>query len=586
MGMAASQARFLGLTARKNNVEYEGQQINQQRTALSNTSASYYTDLLGMAVPVCPAVEDYTQTIYSFNDGALTNSITSLIAKNDGTYNVSYLSSYTNDFAIVSGGSTSIVKDTQNGYMVGAQKLKGLGDDLNWAYVIREESQTYRLYQNGDNYSYTDVNGANKTLIPTTYDIITGVIGPEPQESDYNMGHLIENYENTGCFSSVKSSTGTTRAYHMEHNLCHLMWTDGRDSITSSDGVTVTRTAAAGNNYSFAGYGQSTTYDPNNHELQTALSKDFPDIYQQLVDLYIDTLLYMEDTNNNNLKTNFYTMTGRENAQPADINEMYPEWLNLWETIGDLDYSEAFYNDHNAWQEKYNVYDGNYVDATDHTQVYTVKERIMYYDGNDAYLKSLSHDQLENLYAEEVTYRDMLEEQYGKSENGWYVRYVQNTSTNEWEPIFYNGDDIEYGFQDNYLNIRTHVDTYKIGSQQVQNEIKGRTAYMEQDSTGRYINITFVEEDGSQRTYALSTNTVTDNDAYNDAMNQYEYDKALYDQSIAEINAKIEIIQAEDKNLELRLKQLDTEHDAISNELDAVSKVVEKNVESSFKTFG
>ena len=45
MGMAASQARFLGLTARKTNVEYEGQQINQQRTALSNQSASYYTNL-------------------------------------------------------------------------------------------------------------------------------------------------------------------------------------------------------------------------------------------------------------------------------------------------------------------------------------------------------------------------------------------------------------------------------------------------------------------------------------------------------------------------------------------------------------
>ena len=51
MGMAASQARFLGLTARMNNLEFEGQQINQQRTALSNKSASYYTDLLGMDVP-------------------------------------------------------------------------------------------------------------------------------------------------------------------------------------------------------------------------------------------------------------------------------------------------------------------------------------------------------------------------------------------------------------------------------------------------------------------------------------------------------------------------------------------------------
>ena len=69
-------------------------------------------------------------------------------------------------------------------------------------------------------------------------------------------------------------------------------------------------------------------------------------------------------------------------------------------------------------------------------------------------------------------------------------------------------------------------------------------------------------------------------------MNQYEYDKYLYDQTIQEINAKIEITQAEDKNLELRLKQLDTEQNAIQTEMDAVEKVIEKNTESTFKTFG
>ena len=54
---------------------------------------------------------------------------------------------------------------------------------------------------------------------------------------------------------------------------------------------------------------------------------------------------------------------------------------------------------------------------------------------------------------------------------------------------------------------------------------------------------------------------------------------------IQEINSKIEIIQAQDKNLELKLKQLDTEENAISTEIDAVKKVISKNVESSFKTF-
>ena len=68
-------------------------------------------------------------------------------------------------------------------------------------------------------------------------------------------------------------------------------------------------------------------------------------------------------------------------------------------------------------------------------------------------------------------------------------------------------------------------------------------------------------------------------------MNQYNYNKAKYDQQIETINAKIEIIQGQDKDLELRLKQLDTEENAISTELDSVKKVISKNVDSSFKTF-
>ena len=90
MGMAASQARFLGLTARKTNTEYEGQQINQQRTVLSNQSANYYNELLGMTVPTPPSLDDYTKTVYTFNDGALDNTVNSIIAQADGRFLVSY----------------------------------------------------------------------------------------------------------------------------------------------------------------------------------------------------------------------------------------------------------------------------------------------------------------------------------------------------------------------------------------------------------------------------------------------------------------------------------------------------------------
>lgn len=51
MGLAASQARFLGLTARKSDKEYQGQQINQARSQLANETDSLFNNLLTVQVP-------------------------------------------------------------------------------------------------------------------------------------------------------------------------------------------------------------------------------------------------------------------------------------------------------------------------------------------------------------------------------------------------------------------------------------------------------------------------------------------------------------------------------------------------------
>lgn len=67
--------------------------------------------------------------------------------------------------------------------------------------------------------------------------------------------------------------------------------------------------------------------------------------------------------------------------------------------------------------------------------------------------------------------------------------------------------------------------------------------------------------------------------------NQYNIDKANYDKEIADINAKTEELQQTDRTLELRLKQLDTEQEALQTELDSVKKVIDKNVDNIFKTF-
>ena len=355
MGMAASQARFLGLTARKTNTEYEGQQINQQRTTLSNQSANYYNQLLGMSVPTPPSIDDFTKTVYTFEDGSLTNSISSMIAQQGGMYLISYTSTWTDDFAAVATASSIVTRS---------------GEEGNYTYKV----------------------GAK-------------------------------------------------------------------------------------------------------------------------------TLRQMSNTDSKNMSK----------------------------------------EDCDAFKEA---------------------------NKDDEYISSLaSPDQIRQLLEEENQYINILTQQYGGNQDDWMVRYVKNTTTNTWSPIFTKKTDLNARYSKNGSSL-SNIPMYTIGSAQKTEEVKGIKARFEQDATGRLISVTLKPGEEDQVTYSVTTNSIADQARYDDAMNQYEYDKQKYENSIQEINAKIEVIQAQDKNLELRLKQLDTEQKAIQTEMDAVQKVIEKNTESSFKTFG
>ena len=54
MGMAASQARYLLLTARKNDLEFAGQQINQSRMELANVT----NELFNVATTLDPDTDE------------------------------------------------------------------------------------------------------------------------------------------------------------------------------------------------------------------------------------------------------------------------------------------------------------------------------------------------------------------------------------------------------------------------------------------------------------------------------------------------------------------------------------------------
>ena len=56
--------------------------------------------------------------------------------------------------------------------------------------------------------------------------------------------------------------------------------------------------------------------------------------------------------------------------------------------------------------------------------------------------------------------------------------------------------------------------------------------------------------------------------------------------AITNIENQLKILQVADKALEMEMKNIETQHNAVQTEYDSVKKVIDKNIETSFKYFG
>lgn len=319
MGMAASQARFLGLTARKSNTEYQGQQVNQQRTALANKSAGLFNQMLALEVPTPPSATNYYSLRYTYSDDGSDYEILSEVPQSNGKYTVKTKVTYNAEVATKYLLSGTFMKET------------------------KDESITY----NGDK--------------------LTSVVDPALKEEIGSSSDVFWFYVNKDA---------------------------DRYYITKE------------------------TYEKVLEELSKA--------------------------------------------------------------------------------EKYN--------GTTEQYIKTAGKKSKYEELTDVTFDSDSSGRLTKIH---------------------YTKQVGTTTSTDGtvEPKYVSVD-------------------------------KDLTMTEVQDTTG-----------------------------YDQAMNEYYYKKAVYDKTIEDINAKTKMIQQQDRTLELRLKQLDTEQNALKTELDAVKKVIENNVESTFKTF-
>ena len=408
MGLSASQARLLSLTARQSNLEFEGQQINQQRTNLSNQSANYYNSLLTMTVPTPPSTDDYTTIKYSFVIGGNDATIAQVLPQdNKGNYLVEYTTT-----------------------------LASIGVQENTAYKITASA----------NASSTKTGKAEQVADPT-----------EAYNAD--LQYYVQTFREDDEHGEYTALNNNSERY-------------------SDD-----RVAA----------GDVTFYDKFGNQVDKTAALD-----------------------NGKLKDEYTALVKKESDEIG------------YSTVSIQLADRASYQNALDKGEKVTKFQENTSDNT-----YGSDNVVTYSASNDTTFSTVGSE-----YKEAFINAGLDINEYYQYKSSTGIRFAKK-------------EDVE------------------------------KSANIEFDTTGRISSMT----DAEGNTYTMTASTETDDNAYEDAYNQYTYDQYVYDQKQNEINAHIEILQAQDKNLELRLSQLNTEHSAIQTEMDAVNKVISKNIETSFKTF-
>jgi len=531
MGMAASQARYLALVARKSNCEYEGQQINQARTALSNQSANLFNQMLGLQVPVPPSTQDYTKTQYSYTDGLNDSTIGSweqlAVPEEDYNYVVTHFY-YTDVYT----GSEKKMSDPQVQFNIGEAATL---DEIEAAQVLLAE--TKEAYENAKK-SVSDLREEAATL---------------------------EKYVDTTTYNSITNS----------------VYNDAAKSYTITNG-----TGAGATNSTFVNYTALADEGAKNTVKQAI---------QQLVDIGALNIDPENETDMNNL---YYNSTDGTIAFSSDLRVLYNNSGNGSGT------ETACPVCHTQGQNSIATKTQNYDTAIKTAEGETVTALMAYNTAKAGFENLTRPTYIGNC---ELTLLTELDESQ-KAEIKQVVATMEEENINAKINDCFNpqGDYIGGVYEFKYNGVRyytTYEDLYSsflsgTGINNIDGQAKlsyynasyvstkieeTEKALIETDGAGRFTSIRF--ENDSMK-YVLNMETVTDDAAYQDAMNQYYYENAKYDKTIQDINAKTSIIHQEDQQLELRLKQLDTEQKALSNEIDAVSSVVKDNVEKSFKTFG
>ena len=474
MGMAASQARYLGLAARKTNCEYQGQQINQARTALANQSAELWNQMLGLSVPTVPDQTNYTKTQYSFSDGQ-------------------------NAYEIID----MVPSDEEDGYNY-TVKYRYYEDTINGIEVANTNPQVHGTVKT----SVTDeLVGTGKTSAR----MILDRTGAGTTDDPFVYTYKLQDSADGTAWNDIATADQATGI-----NFQVVSQKDDEWEALCKNGVVPAGNTSAGK-YTIGG---KTYYTSATSEAELLASGAFGNLY----------------TNPTETVSDYYVGNSKAIAlTKADVQKD----PNLAATLLKI--------------------------AQDNPDTKMAKAIKTAYNGTVS------------AYPNDTSWNDAISQIYTYTKNGT-TYYATKEELEISRKSFQEDNFTEVSAIDKQKSLKQY---YTL--QQKEEKVETTRALMDDASgTGRFSSVKLKNYNTA---FSLNTETATNEEAYNQAMNQYYYDTQVYNKKNADINAKTSIIQQQDRTLELRLKQLDTEHNALQTEMEAVKKVITKNVEDTFKTF-
>lgn len=479
MGMAASQARLLTLQARQSDLEYQGQQINQERSVLSQQVTNLYNSLLEMNVPTPPSTSDYTTVQYSGTVGATAYSFDASSVKpcskngDSQTYYVTVKQSAYGD-SLDRNPNIAVVDNASQGKITCLQVNDYVYTQVTDTTIKYTKEQAKALYFDKKNATtgITTKEQVTDADLATLFDLEDGkyTLKTDLSTAVYSRGDKTTFTQTDISSLYIKTSTGVSKA-----NIDTHFDTTDNVNYTIKDayaGKLFKQTNGVGTQFLVDGAVSSVTvdghpvYTPEQAKTQYGLTSEQYSAYSAAVQ-------------NSGLT--------KPNGDPYDLSEFYMYFNDDSEACFVLQTDVKDGND-NAITYKY-IANGDYEKNT------TYPDCKLTFDPTSGRITSIS-----------------MPADYTTGEDG-----------------------------------KTKVKTYT--------------------------------------TMEVAATTISDDMAYEDAYNQYEYAKFQYDQKQQEINAQTEVIQQMDRNLELKLQRLDNEREQITNEVEALDKVISENIQNSYKTF-